>query len=249
MDAAGRPVAEHAVQFTRLFTLGGNPAEQISSTRMTDAEGGFWFTGLRPSDYEIKVLVADEVIARAAVTLAAGAMQVRGVTVVQPATPAVWDGTVLSSFEALQPVLPVGQEVKVRDEAGRATQGRVVAITPDELVISRRRFFRRSEERVFAEDIITKIDIVDSEIDKALIVGGVTLGVFSGAILAAGDDDAAMGWGILGMIVIPAAFGIAGTIDELTTEPFYERRSQTPRVTVSPLLGRGQRGVVAHVRF
>ena len=44
VDAAGRPVAEHAVQLMRLFTLGGNPAEQISGTRMTDAEGGFSFS-------------------------------------------------------------------------------------------------------------------------------------------------------------------------------------------------------------
>ena len=48
---------------------------------MTNVEGGFSFSGLQPSDYEIKVFVADAVIASAAVTLVPGAMQVPGVTI------------------------------------------------------------------------------------------------------------------------------------------------------------------------
>ena len=56
VDEDGRPVVEHAVQLTRVFSISGNRAEQISGTGMTNVEGGFSFSGLQLSDYEIKVL-------------------------------------------------------------------------------------------------------------------------------------------------------------------------------------------------
>ena len=298
VDAAGRPVAEHAVQLMRLFTLGGNPAEQISGTRMTDAEGGFSFTGLQPSDYEIKVLVADEVIASAAVTLAPGAMQVRGVAVVRPATQpttlAVWDGTVLNSFEALQPVLEVGQRVTLSDDildsrwkglvigtavgaaalglawgsyaavpgamlgagigytidyysyGGTRVTGKVVSISGDQLVISRRRALFRSEELAFTEDVVRSIRIVDSEWN------GLLLGAAPGIALlfvSCSGADASDYCGVGPFFVTGIGMLVGGAIDELMTQPVYERQSHAPRVTISPLLGRERMGLLARVQF
>ena len=78
---------------------------------------------------------------------------------------------VVNSFAALQPVLNVGQEVQVRTEAGQATQGRVVSISADQLVIARplgratglwARWFSRTEEQAFAEAAVRRIRAVST---------------------------------------------------------------------------------------
>ena len=185
VDEDGRPQVEHAVQLTRVFSMGRNRAEQISGTSMTNVEGGFSFSGLRPSDYEIRVLVADAVIASATVTLVPAAMQVRGVTITRPPTPAVWDGTVLSSFEALQSALSVGQQIRVTDDAGRTT-GKVVSISANQLVIERPRFFRRAEERAFPADVVQRIEIIDSGFEGVLL--GMAPFLVWGVVACSRDD-------------------------------------------------------------
>ena len=84
LDGEGQPLAEHTVRATRLFTLGGSPAEQVMGTATTDAEGRFAFTGLEPSDYRVDVLEGDEVIAGTSVSLVEGTMNAGGVTVSVP---------------------------------------------------------------------------------------------------------------------------------------------------------------------
>ena len=206
----------------------------------------------------------------------------------------VWDGTVLSSFEALQPVLKVGQQVRVSDEivdsgwkgfaigtaAGAAVlglagnsyaampgamlggivgylvdrsthswmsvTGKVVSISSDQLVIARPRAFFRSEEWAFTEDVVRSIHIVDSDLN------GILLGMAPGMalmFLSCGQSDAGNLCGLVPMMVTGLGMMVGGAIDFFMTQPVYERRPHGSRVTVSPLLGRGQKGVVAHVRF
>ena len=153
---------------------------------------------------------------------------------------------VASSFEALRPVLKVGQEVKVRDESGRTTLGKVVSISSDQLVISRRRFFRRSVKVAFGEDVARTIHVVDSALDGLLL--GMTPGLIASWV-SCGSRSASNLCGLvpLGMLVIGMPVGVA--IDEAITKRVYDRQSQMPRVTISPLLGRDQKGVVARVYF
>ena len=244
VDEDGRPVVEHAVQLTRVFSISGNRAEQISGTGMTNVEGGFSFSGLQLSDYEIKVLVADAVIASAAVTLVPGAMQVRGVTITRSPTPAVWDSTVLSSFEALQSALSVGQQIRVTDDAGR-TKGKVVSISANQLVIERPRSFFRTEERVFPADVVQRIDIVDSTADGVLLGAAPGLAV---ALVGCRGEAASACWFMSGLFIAPGIF-LGGLIDNSINESIYERPSQTPRVAIAPLLGRDRKAIVARVSF
>ena len=88
LDAEGQPLAEQTVRLTRPFTVNnGRSARQIVGMDTTDTAGGFSFAGLQASDYVVEVLRGDEVAASASMTLAAGAMQVSGLTVlVEPAS-------------------------------------------------------------------------------------------------------------------------------------------------------------------
>ena len=241
VDEDGRPLVEHAVQLTRVFSIRGNRAEQISGTGMTNVEGGFSFSGLQPSDYEIKVLVADAVIASAAVTLVPGAMQVRGVTITRSTTPAVGDGTVLSSFEALQSALSVGQQIRVTDDAGR-TAGKVVSISSSELVITRRRPFFRSEQLAFTEGFVRKIEILDSDLDGVLL--GAAPGLVWGFVFCCEENLDFIG----PMLAMGIGSAVGGAIDWFTNQLVYEQQSQT-RVAISPLLGRDRTGIVAQIKF
>ena len=89
LDREGEPLANHMVRATRVFTLASTNTEatQDAGTTTTDAAGRFSFMGLRASDYLVEVLSGEEVVASASVTLAAGVMQVREVTVAPSAGP------------------------------------------------------------------------------------------------------------------------------------------------------------------
>ena len=86
-DREGKPLAEHTVRATRVFTLANTATEatQSAGTTTTDAAGQFSFMGLQASDYIVEVLSGEEVVARASVTLAEGAMQASGISVAPPA--------------------------------------------------------------------------------------------------------------------------------------------------------------------
>ena len=86
-DQEGKPLAEHAVRATRVLTLANSATEatQSAGTTTTDAAGQFSFIGLQASDYIVEVLSGEEVVARASVPLAEGAMQASGISVAPPA--------------------------------------------------------------------------------------------------------------------------------------------------------------------
>ena len=88
---------------------------------------------------------------------------------------------VTESFEALHEILDPGYEVVVWEEAGRKRLGRVLSISGEEVVVKgKRRWFgniRSLEELVFGADSITRVDIVDSTWNGALIGAAAALGV------------------------------------------------------------------------
>ena len=55
-----------------------------------------------------------------------------------------WAQSPVASSSALQPVLSAGQELRVTDEEGRRTQGKLVSISGAELAMNVPRLFRHS---------------------------------------------------------------------------------------------------------
>ena len=161
---------------------------------------------------------------------------------------------VTDSFDALALILEPGYEVVVWDEEGRKTRGRVLSISGEEVVVTRRRRFfgrfRSLEELVFGADSITRVEIVDSTwngIAIGTVVGtGLVFGLWQAALHT--DDDAAYLYAYLagGALLSPI---VGHDIDLEINESIYERPSPAPRVTGAPLIGRDRRGLMAVVSF
>ncbi len=165
---------------------------------------------------------------------------------------------VTDSFEALNSILDPGYEVVVRDEAGRRTRGRVSSISGEEVVVTRRRrwfgSFRSPEELVFGADSITRVDIVDSTWNGALIGAAIAPALVYGIWRWEDNtfpDSNLRGAGTM-LIGGMGAFLLihAGHLIDLSNnESIYERPSQAPRVTIAPLIGRDQKGLAVRVSF
>ena len=161
---------------------------------------------------------------------------------------------VASSFESLPQVLRAGQEVIVSEASGRKTRGRVVSVTDAKVVVAsplRGRWRTRVEERVFTEDVVTRIEVRDS----AWWPGGLIGLVASAPVLAwsiSGPRPRLGGPLSLPLVGLPAILGgtaLGGLIDWTINAPVYQRQPRAPRVTISPTIGTGQTGVVARVSF
>lgn len=157
-----------------------------------------------------------------------------------------------NSFEALPRILKVGQEVKVRHDAGRATRGKVVSISDTQLVVSRKKWFFRREEQAFAKEAVRSIDIVDSPWYPGAIVGAAAgVGILAAAIefQCSPSCDKTGSW-VIGSMTIGLMSTLAGgAMDGLLNKTIYERPPATLRVTLAPLLGRERIGVMARVHF
>ena len=286
----GQPVASQRVEL-RLPPQEG-PLRLVATT---DVDGQFTYPRLRPGRYDVELRENGRVVARSGpIELADGAMHVEGVTLTLPGTLDEWDGTVASSFEALQPVLEVGQQVTLSDDildsrwkglvigtavgatvaglargafaagmgavlgggigytidyysyGGTRVTGKVVSISGDQLVISRRRALFRSEELAFTEDVVRSIRIVDSEWNGLLLGAAPGIALF---FVSCSGADASEYCGFGPSVVAGIGMLVGGAIDELMTQPVYERKSHAPRVTISPLLGRERMGLLARVQF
>jgi hypothetical protein len=174
---------------------------------------------------------------------------------------ALAQGTVdrTGSFEALPLVLKVGQEVKVSREGERATRGKVVSISGDQLVIARRQYpfpyFRPRVERTFTKELISGIDLVDSNWNGVVIGAAGAVG-FNAAWIESDcspscDDNFGKGgrWVLGSLLFVPIGMALGGLIDSLITKPVYGSRSGTPHVSVVPQFERGRKGIAAEFRF
>jgi len=165
----------------------------------------------------------------------------------------------LNSFEALPRVLTVGQEVKVRDEMGRATRGTVVSISDDELVVARLQnpfgLLRPREKRAFATGLVRSIANVDSGWNGGLIGAAAGAGLLAALIQiecspSCDDNFGRRGrWEVGKFLFIPVGLAIGWGLDEMINQPIYERQPQAPRVTIAPWLEQDRKGVMARVRF
>ena len=131
VDAEGQPLAEQTVRVTPVFTVGNSRANQVMGISTTDTQGRFSFTGLQPSEYEVQVLLADEVVASAPVTLTESAMQVGDVKVTELA-----EGRVVHSFQDLAQRAEQGLTVSVLDRVGNEMTGEIVEISGSSLTLS-----------------------------------------------------------------------------------------------------------------
>lgn len=253
VDASGQPVADQRVELRRPSSEG--PLRLVATT---DTNGQFVYGGLGPGRYEIELRDETRVLATSGpIELSEEAMRVSGVTVARPAPPQrrrrygsadqlLGGQSVMESFDAVQSILDPGHEIIVRDEEGRATRGRVVSISANQLVIERPRFFFRREELAFTEGFVQKIEIVDSPANGTLL--GAAPG-FAFALVGCRGEWAAACWFFATGIFIGPGVLLGQAIDNSINAPIYERTSQTRRVTIAPVLGRGRKGVLAQVRF
>jgi hypothetical protein len=119
-------------------------------------------------------------------------------------------------------------------------------------VVLKRRFFR-SQERVIAEGSVRRIDIVDSTRNGAAIgaaVGaGFVVGVYQWERRQPGSNLKGVATALAVLVGFPMSLRVGLVLDRAINEPIYERQPRKSQVTVSPLLGRDQKGVVARVRF
>jgi hypothetical protein len=156
--------------------------------------------------------------------------------------------TPAQTFADLQPQLKFGQDVIVEGADGRRVNGKVVAISANELEIRRLRFFFREERRVFTEETARRIDRRDSTWNGGLIGAGVGALVLFAALSAPAcnqPDDLSCAPLILAPV---AGFIIGDGIDGAHNRTVFLGSGRT-RAALSPLVGRSQVGVAAHLRF
>jgi hypothetical protein len=183
---------------------------------------------------------------------------------------------VTGSFEALQSLIGSGHEIVVTDTAGRARRGRVVTIARDHLVMASpagsgvwegllplyfpldlglvfKRRFLRSQDRTFSEQSVVRIDIVDSTSNGTAIGAAVGAGLVAGVYMWERRQPDASLKGLatfLALVVgFPVSLRVGHVLDRAINEPIYRRPAGTRRVTVSPSLAHGVKGVAVDIQF
>lgn len=169
--------------------------------------------------------------------------------------------SVPASFDELPPILEPGYEVVVWDAAGRKTRGRVSSISADQVVVYQRaaspllRRFNPPRDRLFPADSVTRIDIVDSTWNGALIgalaAPVLVFGIHRWEEAAVSDSSSMKGIAtvVFGGISAALAIGIGQKIDSSINKPVFQRRRGDPPVTLAPLLEPTRTGVLVRVRF
>jgi hypothetical protein len=129
--------------------------------------------------------------------------------------------------------------VFVTDTSGRRTKGEVEDISGSTLVI------RSPETRTFTDVATTDIRIPDSPWDGALIGAGIGIGL---AIWDYSIDPSEPGNAAIFAIGTGLGAAIGAGIDALRARP-GRTVYRSPRVTVSPVVGRARQGMSMSVRF
>ena len=114
--------------------------------------------------------------------------------------------------------------------------------------------FRSPEELVFGADSITRVDIVDSTWNGALIGAAIAPALVYGVWRWEDNtfpDSNLKGTGtmLVGGMGAFLLIHVGHHIDLSNNESIYERPSQASRVTVTPLIGRDQKSLAVRVSF
>ena len=160
---------------------------------------------------------------------------------------AAGSGAVAHSFDALQPVLTLGQEIIVQDEVGQISQGKVVSVSGSQLVITTTLNWL-PEELAFPARSVRRIETPDSVWWPGAVVGAaVAAGI--GALAAHSGCRPPTRCAGSYTLLIGLGAGAGARIDSLTRATIYRRQPETPRVTIAPSLGRDRKAIVARVCF
>ena len=163
-----------------------------------------------------------------------------------------------SDADAIRQRVKEGQKVRITDEQGREWQGRIDALTPDNLVL----LTKDRQRRDVPYGVILRIDRPRDTLANGALIGFISGAVFGllavaaeensdcepGVFLSCGDPTAAA------YVLLPAILGGAGAgigigIDALVRrDPTLFRRGDS-RVMLAPSLGRGVRGLSLSVRW
>lgn len=124
---------------------------------------------------------------------------------------------------------------------------------PLDLGVALKRRLFRSQEQVFPQGSVTRIDIVDSTRNGTAIGAAVGAGLVAGVYawerrqpdsnLKGLATFLAAFWGV------PVSLRVGHVLDRAMNEPVYERQSQGPRVSLVPVLDGASIGVMAQLRF
>jgi hypothetical protein len=153
-------------------------------------------------------------------------------------------GVPAQSFTALQPLLIPGERLIIRDTSGKKTSGRFVSLSGDELVLARRRWNFRKEQRTWTEGIIREIQHKDSTWNGNVIGGAV--GVIA-VVAMAKSPQCDFECLPFAAAAVPVGMLIGDVIDGSRNRTVY--KSQIRRVTAAPLIGRRQAGVALSYAF
>jgi hypothetical protein len=156
------------------------------------------------------------------------------------------------SFEQLGVLVKPGDKITVVDAAGTRADGRIGLLTGDTLTLATPAGLRN-----LAEADVTEIRQrrQDSLTNGAIIGAAAATGYFLTMLAIFGDDDGGgvlVGPAIAGGVMFAGMGAAAGVgIDALITrkQTIYRKNSRPSKLTVSPLVGRGRRGVAVSVRF
>jgi len=165
-----------------------------------------------------------------------------------------------ASLGELQPILEPGYEVVVWDATGHKTRGRVSSTSRDQVVVYQRaaspllRLFIPPKHRAFPADSVTRIDIVDSTWNGALIGAAIApvlvFGIHRWEETAVSDTNSQKGLAtvVFGGISAVLAIAIGQRIDLSVNQPVL-RQGGSPRITLTPWLEPTRKGVLVWVRF
>lgn len=159
---------------------------------------------------------------------------------------------VASSFEALRVLVMPGDRISVVDVTGREVRGRVGALSRDSVTL-----LTEAGSQTFGEVAVATIRQrhADSLTNGAIIGAvGATAYFLTGAALVGDRDGGEMivSTAVAGGLLFAGMGAAAGAgIDALLARRrvIYQKPTGEGRVTVSPLFGRGRRGVALSVRL
>ena len=184
--------------------------------------------------------------------------------------------SVAATFEALQSRLNTGREVVVTDERGRPRRGRVVTLSPsqivlaspvssggweamlplywpaDAVVIIKRRLFPAGH-RTFDEAAVTRVDVVDPTGNGPAIGAAIGASVATGVFLwERGQPDSSLKGLLTTLAVvvgIPISARMGHVIDRANNAPVFQQSVPRARVILAPSVSHDRAAALVAVRW